>query len=128
MTLPNLDEVRYAVSDSIKTVENLIEKLSTQKSLTHQEFRHDYHSIMMELLQIEDETQLLTVNDKYSKGFYKMKKILLSLLDIDKIEKKHANDHFIFLDTQLTKDMRKDLIKFFKNISKQLKQVLKTLN
>jgi hypothetical protein len=128
MALPDLEEVRYAVLDSIKTVENLIEKLSTQKSLTHQEFRHDYHSIMMELIQIEGEIQLLTVNDKYSKGFYKTKKILLLLIDIDKVENKHANDHFVFLDTQLTKDMRKDLIKFYMNISKQLKQVLKTLS
>jgi uncharacterized coiled-coil DUF342 family protein len=123
--IPSINEERYAVSSIAQNIDALIKKISAQESLTYQEYRHDYHSVMMELTQIWGEFQLLTVDKKFIKGFEKMRKILLLLIDIDKIEKKHQKGSFMFLTTQVSKETRKDLAKYLKGVLKQVKQVQK---
>jgi len=119
MKLSDLNEVRYALSSIIKNLESLINMISTQESLTYGEYRNHLHSIMMELTQIWGEIDFLTIADrKYKKGFEKIRKMLVLLNDIHKTEMKHEKNHFIFLTTQVSKTMRKDLIKFLKSISK----------
>jgi hypothetical protein len=126
MSLPDLNEVRYAVSSIIKNLESLINMISSQESLTYGEYRSYLHSIMMELVQIWGEIDFLTIADrKYEKGFEKIRKMLLLLNDIHRTEMKHEKNRFIFLTTQVSKTMRKDLIKFLKSISKRMKQVQK---
>lgn len=130
MQLPKPNQVR---NDFLKTIENLdafVSFLSNNKYLQFEDYHSYLHNIRMELLERWNQIDLLTITDKkYSKIFEQLRKIQLKLLiDLNEIEKKHVKNNistweYIYREGK----MRKDMIKFFKKISKQMKKIQKNI-
>jgi len=130
MELPNPIEVR---SDLFKTIENLdffVEFISTKDRVSFFEFHAQLHTINLELVNIWNRINFLTVADKkYSKAFEKLRKILIKILiDSSQIERKHVRDITISWESIFQEGkLRRDLINHFKAVSKQLKKMQKNI-
>jgi len=128
MELPNPIEVHKDFSRAIEDLDFFVDFVSTKESLKFIEFHRHLHSIDMEVIRIWHQINLLTITDKkYEKAFEKLRKILLKLLvEWRDVEKKHVKDNlFLWESTFREGKPRKDLIKFFKKISKQMKKIQK---
>lgn len=125
--LPNPSEVR---KDFLRTVENLdsfIVLVATQESMKFEEFHNRLHSIRMDILRTWHQINLLTVTDgKYSKAFERIRKTLIKLVDLSNLEKKHLKHSILSWEYEFRKGkLRKDLVKFLKGNSKQIKKAQK---
>lgn len=129
MELPNPIEVRRDFSRAVEDLDFFINFVATKESVKFAEFNAHLHLINMEILRIQHQTNLLTITDKkYSKAFEKLRKILLKLLvERRDVEKKHVKDILFWEHEFRDGKLRKDLVKFFKNVSKQMKKVQKNL-
>lgn len=130
MELPNPNEVRNDFSRIVENFDSFIIFISTQESILYEEFLDRLHSIKMEITRVWDQINLLLITDKkYRKAFEKLRKIQLKLLiDLDKIEKKYVKRNLISWEYKFQQGkLRKDLIKFFNSISKQMKKIQKTI-
>ena len=129
MELPNPIKVRIDFSRTIEDLDSFITFLSTRESVSHSEFLYYLHPINMATLQVWHQISLLTVTDKkYSKAFERLRKILVKLLvDSHGIEKKHVKNILFWKHKFQEGKLRKDLIKFFKNVSKQMKEIQKII-
>jgi hypothetical protein len=85
----------------------------------------------MELTQIFGELQLLTAtnNPKYKRALEGVKKTLVKLVvDVNDLEAKHVGSDLLSWEHKFREEkMRRDLSKFFKDISKQMKGIEKNI-
>jgi len=125
--LPNPIEVRGDFFRTVKKLDSFVTFVSTHESMKFKEFQNHFHSIRMDVLRIWHQTNLLTITDKkYSKAFEKLRKILIKLVDLSVVEKKHLKHGILSWEYEFQKGkLRKDLIKFLKDASKQIKKVQK---
>jgi len=129
MRLPNPIEVRRDFSKIVEDLDFFIDFISTKESVKFAEFHTHLHSINMEAIRIWHQINLLTITDKkYSKAFEKMRRILLKLLvEWRDVEKKHVKD-ILFWEQEYKKGkLRKDLVKYFENVSRQMKKIQKNI-
>jgi hypothetical protein len=130
MELPNPIEIRNDISKVIENVDFLVEFLSTKDKVSFSEFNSQWHTINLELLNIWHRIYYLTMTDrKYSKAHEKLRKILIKMLiDTNEIEKKHSKGRSIFWESIFQQGKyRKDLINHFKDVSKQLEKIHKSI-
>ena len=130
MELPSPNKVRYDFAKTIENFDSFITFISTEESLQYTEFLKPLHTIKMELIEAWHRINLLTITDKkYGKAFEKMRKILIKLLvNYHDIERKYVKKNFLLWKHKFKEGrLRKDTINFFKNVSKQLKKVQKTI-
>jgi len=130
MELPNPNEVRNDFSRIVEDLGFFITFISTKESVKYIEFLDHLQSIKMEIIRVWHQINLLTITDKkYENAFEKLRKIQLKLLiDLDKIEKKYVGRNLLSWEYKFQEGkLRKDLIKFFNNISKQMKKIQKTI-
>jgi len=122
--LPNPIAVRKDFFRAVENLDSFITLVSTHESMTHGEFHNRLHLIRMEILRIWHQINLLTMVDKqYSKAFEKLRRILINLVDLSDIEKKYG---ILFWEHNFQKgNLRKDLTKFLRSTSKQIKKVQK---
>jgi hypothetical protein len=129
--LPDSNKVRNAFSNVEKNFDSLISFVSTEKSPTFSEYHGRLQSVVMELTQIFGELQLLTAtnNPKYKRALEGVQKTLIRLVvDVNALEAKHVGRDLLSWEHKFREEkMRKDLIKFFKTISRQMKRIQKNI-
>jgi len=130
MELPNPIEVRNDLSKTIENLDFFVEFISTKDRVSFFEFHAQLHTINLELVNIWNRINFLTVTDKkYSKAFEKLRKILIKILiDSSQIERKHVSDRMISWESIFQEGkLRRDLINHFKAVSKKLKKMQKNI-
>ncbi len=130
MELPKPNEVRSDFSKIVENLDSFITFISTQESVRFEDFHDGLHSIIIEIIEIWHRIDLLTITSKkYSKAFERVRKILLKLsIEWRDVEEKHLKDNFLPWGFTFRRGkLRKDSIKFFQGISKQMKKVHKIL-
>ena len=130
MKLPDPVNVYNNFIDIEEYLNQFVKLLSKQDYLDFTKFQDNKHSLNMKIIRIWRPINILTLKDKqYSKAYEGIRKILLRLLtDLDNIEKKHLKSNIISWETKYKKGLlRRDLIRFFKDISKQMKKIEKNL-
>lgn len=127
--LPNPVEVRRDFFRILGDLDSFITLVSTQESMKFEEFHHRLHLINMDIIRAWHQINLLTVTDKkYSKAFEKLRKILIKLVDLSDVERKHVKPFLISWEHEFREGkLRKDLVKFLKTIAKQMKKVRKDI-
>jgi len=125
--LPNPIEVRGTFFRTVEKLDSLVTFVSTHESMKFEEFQNRLHSIRMDILRIWHQINLLIITDeKYSKAFEKLRKILIKLVDLSDVEEKHLKHSMFSWEHEFQKGkLRKDLIRFLKDTSKQTKKVQK---
>jgi hypothetical protein len=125
--LPDSNEVRNAFSNVEKNFDSLISFVSTEKSPTFSEYHSRLQSVIMELTQVFGELQLLTAtnNPKYKRALEGVQKTLIKLVvDVNVLEAKHVGRDLLSWEHKFREEkMRKEMVKFFKGISRQMKKI-----
>lgn len=131
MKLPDPSEVRNAFSSVEKNLDSLVSFVFTEKKPTFSEYHSRLQSVIIELTQIFGELQLLTAtnNPNYKRAFEGVKKTLVKLVvDVNDLEVKHVGNDLLSWEHKFREEkMRRDLSKFFKGISKQMKGIEKNI-
>ena len=131
MKLPDSGEVRYAFSSVEKNFDSFVSYVRTEESPTFREYHSRLQSIVMELTQIFGELQLLTAtnNPKYKRALEGVQKILLKLVvDVNDLESELVGRDLLSWEHKFREEkMRKEMIRFFKGISKQMKRIEKNI-
>jgi hypothetical protein len=131
MELPDSSEVRDAFSSAEKNFDSFFSFVRTEKSPTFNEYHSRLQSVIMELTQIFGELQLLTAtnNPKYKRALEGVQKILLKLVvDVNDLESELVGRDLLSWEHKFREEkMRKEMIKFFKGISKQMKRIEKNI-
>jgi hypothetical protein len=131
MKLPDPSEVRYAFSSVEKNFDSFVSFVLTEKSPTFSEYHSHLQSVVMELTQIFGELKLLTAtnNPKYKRALEGVQKTLLKLVvDVNDLEAKHVGRDLLSWEHKFREEkMRKEMSKFFKGISKQMKKIEKNI-
>lgn len=123
--LPDPIEVRREFLRIAETLELFITFVSTDESVKFREFHNRLHLIRMDLLRVWHKVNMLTITDKkYSKAFERLRKVLIKLVDLRDVEKKHIKYNILSWEYEFQKGkLRKDIVKFLKDTSKQIKKV-----
>jgi DNA repair ATPase RecN len=151
---PDPNEVRYAFSSLVQNFDSFLSFVSTEKSPRFSDYINRLQSIVMELIQIHGELARLIMDEeyrrelqrltpsykvehrpatinyrKYKKACENVWKIMPKLTnDVHHLEEKHEEETFFWESAFQKGKMRKDLIKFYKDISKQLMKIQKNIS
>jgi hypothetical protein len=136
-------EVQSDFSQLLKDMEFLIDTISTQKNLTSSGYIAQFGTINRELIELWFKIDYLIVAESsrrmekpnlpnkeksYTKAYEEIRKILLKMLDTNKIETRHGENIFFFWEhIHQNIELRKDLINHFKEISKELLKTQKRI-
>lgn len=127
MKLPDSSEVRYAFSSVEKNFDSFVSFVLAEKSPTFSEYHSRLQSVVMELTRIFGELQLLTAtnNPKYKRALEGVQKTLLKLVvDVNDLEAKHVGRDLLSWEHKFREEkMRKEMVKFFKGISRQMRKI-----
>lgn len=134
MSLPNPNAVRIAYSEFLIQYNTFISFLEENEDIAFIDYYSYLSSTRIKLSEIWHNINLLTIVDrKYSKAFEKLKKnIILLTMEPDNIGKKYTH-HNVLVGTDWEFEykkgrLRKELIKFFKKVSKELNKINNILN
>jgi transcription elongation factor Elf1 len=127
--LPDPVAVRGEFLKIVENLDSFIRLTSTHESMKFREFHHRLHLIRMDILRVWHQVDMLTITDrKYSKAFERLRKILIKLVDLRDVEKKHIKNNILSWELEFQKGkLRKDLVKLLKDTLKQLKKTQKNI-
>lgn len=136
-------EVRKDFSQILEDIEFLIETISTKENLAFSEYIAQFGTVNRELIELwykidyliaaewirrKEKPDLPNKEKSYRKAYEEIRKILLKMLDTNKIETRHGENIFFFWEhIHQNTDLRKDLINHFKEISKNLLKTQKRI-